>query len=71
MNDDWQAMNDNQLRAHLEGALREREAHDAPQDCGYTEREFLEIARETVRRRLQAAAGASPDMQGDGVAALH
>jgi len=52
----WQYLDDNRLRAHLDSALSEREAHLASEDFGYSDEEFEAITQEARRRRFRIAA---------------
>jgi hypothetical protein len=47
----WHSLDDNRLRAHLQCALSERQAHLASEDFGYTDEEFDAITKE-ARTRL-------------------
>jgi hypothetical protein len=53
MANDWHSMTDNQLRAHLDCALSEREGSVALEECGYSDEEFCAITQESRRRRFQ------------------
>ena len=53
MGNDWHSMNDNQLRAHLDSALAERQGFAVLEDCGYSDEEFGALTREFQRRRFQ------------------
>jgi len=58
---DWHFLDDNQLRAHLQCALSERQAHLASEDFGYSEEEFDAIAEEARRRRFRVVTSLQRD----------